>query len=174
LFAAEQSFLAAPFAAQLKTLLQQHIALRAFYPQVEASYRAIQTAQLHEPLPMDAVDQVVELVRANTPTLFDPSVSRTINETSNPEISRSVVGREAEGNAEAAISPPPDPLGEIEPSKAHDFQAASTVNQLWKVFRAGEQVHASTEGWLKTAQSMSGPVTRIVLWLAQFTGRFPS
>jgi hypothetical protein len=66
--------------------------------------------------------------------------------------------------------PPPDPLGQLDPTKAHDYQAAGMVNKLWQVFVAGEKVAAATEGWRATYHSLAPPVSQILDWLRQFLG----
>jgi hypothetical protein len=46
LFAAESDILSMPFAAKLKTFLEQHIGLRVFYPEIGNFYRDVQRAEL--------------------------------------------------------------------------------------------------------------------------------
>lgn len=170
LFGAEQSFLPAPFAAALKVLLQHHIALRPFYPALGDFYRAVQTGRIEEPLPLDAVESVKAIVLEQTPDVFDVSVSIAIGETSAPEAT--IVAIEIEGpNDEETISPPPDPIGELDQAKAHDFQIAGVLNGLWKVLSTAEKVRSTTEAWIQTYQSMSGPMKQILEWLQHALNR---
>jgi len=170
LFAAEQSILPGPFAAALKVLLQQHIALRPFYPELNAFYRAVQTGRIDEPLPLDAVDNIKAIVLGQTPAVFDASVSIAIGETSAPETVVAAVEIE-DANAEETISPPPDPIGELDQAKAHDFQIAGILNRLWKVLSAGEKVRSTAEAWIQTYHSMSGPMKQILEWLQHALNR---
>lgn len=167
LFAAEQSILPLPFAAGLKALLQHHAALRPFYPEVESYYRAVRTGRIEETLPLDAVESIFAVVREQTPMLFGESVSAALNEASAREnVPASIEGDG--GRVDETISPPPDPLGSLDPKKAHDFQIAGVLNRLWKVFTSSEKIHSSLSGWTKTYNELSGPVTEIVRWLRSF------
>ena len=169
MFAAECDSLPPPFAAGLKTMLQQHIALRPFYPEIEDFYRAVKTGHIDAPLPLDAVSDVINVVRTQTPKVFDESVSEAIGEASSPAPKVTVVDRGVTDHS--SISPPPDPLGELDPTKAHDFQTAGWVNGLWKVFKAGATVHANTEAWIASYRSLSDPIKQILTWLNQFIDR---
>ncbi|TNC98638.1 MAG: nuclease [Stygiobacter sp.] len=169
MFAAEHEILPAPFAARLKTMLQQHIAIRPFYPEIEDFYRAVQTGRIDASLPLDAVSDVISVVRAQTPTVFDESVTNAIGEVSSPKPQITAVGQDVNGND--AISPPPDPLGELDPTKARDFQTAGWINGLWKVFKTGATVRDTTEAWIATYHSLSDPIKQILTWLNQFLNR---
>lgn len=169
LFAAEADYLPAAFAARLKTFLQQHIALRPFYPEIAGFYRAVQSGHLEEALPLDAVSAVVSTVQAQTPILFDRSVAEAFDQPSPVPVS-AVASTDPQVVEPDAITPPPDPLGEVDGRKAHDFLLAGTINRLWKVFRAGEQVHAAAGAWLATYASLSGPIGEILKWLQRYRG----
>jgi hypothetical protein len=168
IFEAEMDFLPPPFAARLKSFLQQHIALRPFYPEVDGFYRAVQSGRLEEPLPLDAVDAFVGVVRDHTPVLFTPSVLGAISETASTENAELASAVKTSGSE--IIAPPSDPLGRLNPAKAHDFLLAGAINRLWKVFRAGEQVHSAAESWLATYTALSGPVAEILRWIQRFKG----
>lgn len=167
LFAAERRALPDPFAAQLKALLQQHIALRPFYPEVEAFYRAVQTGRLDEPLPVDAVESVIEIVKGQTPMIFDESVSSAIVEASAPDPAI-IVLEDEEVQADEVILPPADPLGDLDPKKAHNFQIAGVFNRLWKVFTSGGKLLANAEAWGKTFHALGEPMKAIIDWLHRF------
>jgi hypothetical protein len=169
MFYAEHGILPVPFSARLKNVLQHHIALRPFYPELKDFYRAVQTGRIDDPLPLDAVSDVISVVRAQTPTVFDESVSGAIDEASSPEPQVAPVKHDVGGSDD--ISPPPDPLGELDPTKAHDLQTAGWINSLWKVFRSGATIHAATEEWTATYRSLSDPIRQILDWLNQFLGR---
>jgi hypothetical protein len=111
LFAAEQDFLPAPCAAELKVLLEQHIGLRAYYPATEEFYESVRAGHLERPLPIDAVEGFIQGVRDNTPTLFEPNVAGTLEDTAQPIPAITQVDLEApKSNIEQPV-PPPDPLG---------------------------------------------------------------
>lgn len=170
MFAAEQDFLPAPFAARLKTVLQQHIALRPFYPEVNSFYEAVKSGHISEPLPLDAVEHFVDAVRAQTPAIFHPSVVGAIDDTA--AASREIaILPEVVTSDNGVISPPVDPLGYLDNSKAHDFQVAGAVNRLWKVFCAGETVNKAAAAWLAAYQALSPSVAQILDWLHRFLGR---
>lgn len=169
IFAADADFLPSPFAARLKTVLEQHIALRPFYPEVEALYRAIQSGRIDEPLPLDAVTEFLTGVRAQTPAVFDASVAGAIEEVSTPEAWEPASEyNEVVIADDEVITPPPDPLGTLPPDAGHDVQVAASINRLWKVFISGERIHAQLDAWSSAYQMLSGPAGHILKWLGRF------
>jgi hypothetical protein len=170
MFASEASILPSPFAAKLKALLQQHISIRPFYPEVDGFYHAVKTGRLDRPLPLDAVNDVKEVVRGQTPTIFDRSVSEAIGEASAPEPEIDTVAGAAPAEGEP-ITPPPDPVAELDTKSAHAFQVAGVLNRLWKVFTSAEKVHTSTTAWMETFQSLNDPMKSILDWLHHYLDR---
>lgn len=164
LFAAEADILPTPFAARLKTLLEHHIGLRPYYPEIEIFYRDVRSGQLQAPLPLDAVNGVVRAVQAHTPEIFDSSVVTAIDESATPNPAVKAEPAAAEPNQPV---PPPDPLGELDPAKAHDFQVAGVVNKLWQVFMAGEKIYKAGGAWRAAYDALSPPVANILTWLRQ-------
>ena len=76
LFEAEVDLIPAPFASRLRVLLQQHIALRGFYPEVEALLQTqFEKSRIEKPLPWDNVEGFARTIRENTPDKFEPEVS---------------------------------------------------------------------------------------------------
>lgn len=169
LFAAELSILPSPFKATLKALLQQHAALRPFYPEIDSFYRAVRTGRIEETLPLDAVDGIIEVVREQTPEIFDEAVSAAIMEASEPEPDVPP-GEAVPVQADEPILPPPDPLGEFDRGKAHDIQVAGVLNRLWKVFTSADKMQSSTAAWIKAYNDLSGPVAQFVAWLRNASG----
>ncbi len=166
MFAAEADFLPVPFAARLKTILEYHIGVRAYYPEVEAFYRDVRSGRLQQPLPLDAFTGVVNAVKAHTPEIFDPSVVSAIGDGTQP---RPIISQnEPTVPDQNQPVPPSDPLGELDPTKAHDYQAAGIVNKLWQVFEAGGTVHKAVDGWYAAYNSLAPPVAQILDWLQQF------
>lgn len=164
MFAAEKMILSPPFAASLKTLLELHAALRPFFPEIESFYRAVRSGRLEEALPLDAVEDLTALVREHTPAVFDESVSSAIVDAAAPEPRIEPVEAPAVADGEV-ISPPPDPLGDLEPGKAHDLQTAGVFNRLWKVFNAVGKIRSNTEAWIKTYDDLAEPMGRLLDWL---------
>ncbi len=169
LFAAEADLLPAPFASRLKTVLEQHIGLRAYYPEIAVFYRDVRSGRLEAPLPLDAVEGVIRTVRAHTPGLFDPSVQSAIGEAAAPAPVADAA-RDAPPAEPGQPAPPPDPLGELEAGKSHDFQAAGVVNKLWQVFEAGEKLPKAAAGWRETYDALAPHVEPVLEWLHGFLG----
>jgi hypothetical protein len=167
LFAAEVDFLPAPFAARLKTILEQHIGLRAYYPEIETFYRDVRSGRLQKPLPLDAFTSVIRAVKMHTPDVFDPSVVSAIDESTDPGPTATPQDELSTHDANQPV-PPPDPLGELDPAKAHDYQVAGIVNRLWQVFEAGETLHKALHGWHAAYASLAPPVTQVLDWLLEF------
>jgi hypothetical protein len=84
LFAAEADILSVPLASKLKTFLEQHMGLRVFYPEITHFYRDVQSGRIDLPLPLDAVEAFVREIKANTPNVFDASVTSALREVPNP------------------------------------------------------------------------------------------
>lgn len=168
IFAAELNILSPSFAASLRTVIEQHIALRPYYPELEVFYRDVRSGRLDEPLPLDAVDDVLQAIQENTPQIFDPSVAFAIDESSVPPIT--VVPDEETPASPNQPTPPPDPLGDLDLSKSHDFQIAGVINKLWQVFLKGEAIQNALDAWSSTYASLTGPVGRILSWIQRFLG----
>src|SRR5262249_47905525 len=136
LFAAEADILSAAIASRLKTWLEQHMALRPFYPEIQRFYAAAAQGRLTAPLPMDAVEGFTNLVKGNTPRFFEPNVIEGLTKTERPPLG--VVSPQVEySGAEMAILPPNDPLDAPSPHRTHSFSVASTINSLTKVALSG-------------------------------------
>ena len=171
LFAAEADILSDPFAARLRTILQQHIALRAFYPEVERLYDAVRSGHLERPLPDDAVAAVGRTIKENTPRYFEPEVSEGLKrvEREPPEVALSP--DDIAGHGSAPIQPPPDPLGELEPRKSRSFSTASAINALWKTFLKGKDIPEALEGWRDVAGKLGENVGPVIDWLKDFLSK---
>ena len=68
------------------------------------------------------------------------------------------------------MTPPPDPIGEIDPAKARAFTVASNVNALWKVVTEGKKAGDTVEGWKKTIETLAPYALPIIQWLRSFIG----
>lgn len=167
MFEAEFDILPLPFLARLKTLLEHHIGLRAFYQELETFYRDVKAGRLQEPLPLDAVEGVIAAVKLHTPTLFDPSVGEAIDQSADaaPLVYNGTRPDETDPNQPKLA---PDPLGELPPTEARDFQVAGVVNELWRVFSLGEKFEKSLKGWHAAYEMLASPVAEVLRWLAHF------
>lgn len=167
LFTAEAAILSAPFAARLKTLLEQHYGLRVFYPEIARFYSDVKSGTIEKPLPQDAVDGFMEGVRANTPEIFDPSVTTAVDETAAPP--PAIAPPEDAPPVEPSMPAPlADPLGELDPKKSRDYSIAGAINELWKAFRQGETTVKNAKAWNEAFRFLSEKVPPILDWLHQF------
>ncbi|MCK1717282.1 hypothetical protein [Bradyrhizobium sp. 141] len=169
LFASEVDTLASPFASKLKTFLEHHIGLRVYYPELTAFYRDVQTGRINEPLSLDAIEGFVQVVRESTPDVFDTSVDDAIDGAAEPPVEAPSEKHGTSPLSQNQVVPPPDPLGEVNPDKAHDYTFAGTANSLWKVFVEGERINRGIEGWGKAGTALRPYVTEILDWLHRFT-----
>lgn len=169
LFEAESDILAAPFAAHLKTFLEQHIGLRPFYPEIAKFYQDVHEGHLTTPLPLDAVDAFARAITKFTPDIFEPNVSSGLAEAAEePALEKG--GSTPRSSPSAMTVPPPDPLGELDPHKSHDFAAAGAVNNLWQAFLAGEKINKAVEGWSAAGRALGPHAHEIIAWLRNFIG----
>jgi hypothetical protein len=169
MFAADVDGLSAGFASKLKTMLEQHIGLRVYYPGLSEFYRDVQSGRSETPLPLDAVDGFVEVVRQATPEVFSSFVGDALEGTTEPaKIGVKVVEMEATSAQPGTPMPPKDPLGELDPKKSHEFTVAGSFNALWRVFLKGEKINKAAEGWEKTGQALRPHAGRILGWLERF------
>ena len=171
LFAADALILSPGFASQLKTLLEHHIGLRPFYPEIERFYRDVQSGRIETPLPQDAVDGFIRGVRDYTPSTFDPSVSTAADVSTLPApMIGQMPAEETRPLDPNEPVPPADPLKELDPKKARDYTIGGFVNSLWKTYLEGEKVPKAAAGW-KTAGAALQPYVEVILqWLQSFTG----
>jgi hypothetical protein len=169
LFASEVDTIAAPFASKLKTFLEQHIGLRVFYPEITSFYRDVQTGRINEPLSLDAIEGFVEIVRENTPTIFDVSVEEAVDGAAESPPTVPVANNQTIAANTAQSIPPADPLGEVDSGKAHDYTFAGAANSLWKIFLEGERINRGVEAWTKAGIAFRPYVSDILDWLHRFT-----
>jgi|HubBroStandDraft_2_1064218.scaffolds.fasta_scaffold23441_2 hypothetical protein len=165
LFTADADALPAGFASSLKTFLEQHIGLRAYYPEIQTFYADVRDGKLNAPLPLDATNNFARTVKEFTPAVFEPSVSEALDEASSsedaavPNFSISVPV-----HGEKILVPPPDPLGELEPGKARNLAIAATVSKLWMVFLSGQKINQSITAWIDAGHKLKPFVQLIVDW----------
>ncbi|MBR1130649.1 leucine-rich repeat domain-containing protein [Bradyrhizobium iriomotense] len=171
MFAAEADILPIGLASKLKTILEQHIGLRVYYPEIEHFYRDVQNGRIESPLPLDAAQEFIRGVDQYTPVVFAPEVQEALGTSTSqsPEgvpVPTTVV-LSPEGDQPRA---PPDPLGNLNPRKARDYAFAGTVNSIWKAFREGEAVYRAVEGWRNAGKALEPYVHQILDWLSRYGG----
>lgn len=171
MFAAEADILPIGLASRLKTILEQHIGLRVYYPEIEHFYRDVQNGRIESPLPLDAAEEFIRGVGQYTPVVFAPEVQEALGATTSqsPEsaLVPTMVSSGPEGDQPRA---PPDPLGNLNPYKARDYTFAGTVNSIWKAFREGEAVYRAVDGWRNAGRALEPYVHQILEWLSRFGG----
>lgn len=166
LFAAEASILSVAFAAKLKTFLEQHMGLRVFYPDVANFYRDVRSGRMIEPLPLDAIEGILDGVRQNTPMVFDSTVQVAIEGSLTSKVPVDLVNAQDVPPVDASQPlPPNDPLGEISAQTASDYTFAGATNGIWKAFLNGEKIYKALEGWSKARETLSPHVSEILGWL---------
>jgi hypothetical protein len=170
MFAAEADSLPMGMAAKLQILLEQHIGLRAYYPQTEAFYQSVRTGHLERPLPIDAIEGFINIVRDHTPSRFEPNVAGTLENTAQPVPAIASTRIEAPKSGASQPAPPPDPIGEVDPEKTREFTAASGVNALWKAMTSGKKADENIEGWKKVIETLGPYALPILGWLRHFVG----
>jgi hypothetical protein len=169
LFTAEESILSTAFASKLSVLLEDHIALRSFYPEVERHYQAVSTGRLIKPLDRDAVQAIQRVIRFQTPTVFDETVSPAIDEAAKPipdiqpplpeDMPPAGLGRP---------KPPNDPIAEADPRKSRSFIIASAYNRIWGLLQKGKDTAQAVEGWHKTYELLKPHIGPIIDFLRHF------
>ena len=149
MFAADADTLSAPMASQLKVLLEHHIGLRNFYPEVEdfmalyaTAARTAIAAGRRRWVRAHCAQTYAGCVRARC--FVEPTRGRaaaTGHRASSQRRSRARAG---------TILPPPDPLGELEPRKSRSFEIASSINSLYGAFLKGKD----SQGQLRVGASL--------------------
>jgi hypothetical protein len=170
IFEDDASVLPRDFAEQLNRVLEFHMALRIYYPGVGRFYEDVKSGRLSQPLPKDAVESFTRTVEEHTPEVFEPEVSSGLQEA---ELSAPIADR-AEQSAStepAPITPRPDPLGELDPVKAHDFGVASSINALYEAFLKGKDLSQAVKGWDELAHKLGENAGPVIAWLRGFLGQ---
>jgi len=172
LFASEADTLPKSICARLNVFLQNHQGIRVFYPGLKRFYDDIRNGRIEEPLSLDAMTKFVAGINEYTPSVFDPSVMSAFKGSSTPlpHIAAAPSDNMRSKDDPTRPRPPPDPLGEIDPQKSHDFTFASMANSLWRILSLGKKVGDTVEGWEKAFNVLREPFTTIANWLFRFYG----
>ena len=169
LFAAEARVLPDAFAARLNRVLERQFALRGFYPELERYFSAIQKGQLDAPLPQEAVEGFGKIVRENTPRAFLPEVSQGLREAERqpPKVELEPEDIRA---APAAITPPSDPYGELDPKQSRSFGIAGSINALYQAVLDATKNPEKAAAWIFIAEELGKYAGPIIEWLKAVNG----
>jgi len=166
LFIADEGVLSDGFASRLSVFLENHIAARAFYPEVALHYQSIRTGHIATPLPHDAVDGFRETVRAHSPEVFDETVPRVMEETAKPVPEASPPApADAPPPDASRPKPPKDPIADADPTTSRSTIFARTANRIWQVLRDGKDLPQAIDGWGKAYDQLKPYIGPIIDWL---------
>ncbi|MGI8568523.1 MAG: hypothetical protein ACR2KT_05390, partial [Methylocella sp.] len=113
-------------------------------------------------------DALIQGVLDNTPTLFEPNVAGTLENTAQPIPAIPPVYLKAPKSNIEQLVPPPDPLGEVDPGKSQRFTLVSGINALWKVVSSGKTADENLEGWSKVIGTLGPYAAPILKWLRSY------
>jgi hypothetical protein len=169
LFSAEESILPIAFASQLRTLLEDHIGLRSYYPEIETHYEAVKTGRLVKPLSRDAVQAIQKIIRSQTPAVFDETVSPAIDEAAKPvpEIKPPLPENMPPADPNRP-RPPNDPIAAADPQKSRSYIIASAYNRIWSLLQKGKDAAQAIEGWQRTYDLLKPHIGAIIDFLRHF------
>src|SRR5450631_1754390 len=168
MFTADDGVLPVGFAAQLAVLLEDHIALRAFYPELERHYLAVLTGRMLIPLQRDAVEGFRRAIHENTPTVFHESVPAAVDETANPVPEVKPPRLEDAPKFDPSYPrPPKDPI-QNDPVTTRSYMLASAANRIWKILLQGKDLPKAGEGWHKAYEQIKPHIGPILHWLRDF------
>jgi hypothetical protein len=171
LFTAEESILSPAFASKLAVLLEDHIALRSFYPEIERHYHAVNTGRLIKPLSRDAVEAIQRVIRSQTPNVFDETVSPAIDEAAKPVPDIKPIPHQDLPPADPnRPKPPHDPIADADPRKSRSYIIASAYNRIWAILQNGKGTAETIEGWQKTYYLLKPHIGVIIDFLRHFSG----
>jgi hypothetical protein len=165
LFSVEAVILPDAFAAELHTLLEQHIATCAYYPEIGTFNRDVRDGKPSRPFPLMAAEALIQAVQAHTPGAFEPSVSRAFSEVWISPPPPPAVASDLPPLSPQTILPQPIPGGETDPRKSQEFAKASTADRLWKVVKATAVVSTASHGVIDAAQALAPHVKEMIDWL---------
>jgi hypothetical protein len=152
-FAADVEILPTPFATDLKRVIENHFALTTFYDIVSRHNEAVASATRSTPYPSEAIEPLNEFVSANTPRLFEPSVSEAQRrlERAGPRDDEPTREASTSQGDSIVVQPPPLPPATPDATRAHQRQTAANTNALWEAFVKGP---AAIEGWWQIAHQL--------------------
>ncbi len=150
---------------RLNRVLEFVTALRPFYPGINLFYDDVKSCVLSKPLPKDAIERFVAVVREYSPEVFEKEVADTFGK----------VEQDFPPERPPSLPPPdgvltarPDPLEAPDPAKAHDFGLASTVNGIYATFLKGKDLATAVKGWDEIAQKLGEHAGPVIEFLRHF------
>lgn len=169
LFKADEAILPVGFATRLAVFLEDHIGLRAFYPEVEQHYIFVQTGRLVKPLERDVVSGIACAVRSNSPEVFNETVAPIIDETARPVPSADPpLPEDAPPSDLSQPKPPKDPISDVDPSLSREFTFASAANRIWEILMRGKDLPDALAGWQKAYDDFKPHIGALIEWLKAF------
>lgn len=166
LFIADEGILAEGFASRLSVFLENHIAARAFYPEVALHYQSIRTGHIATPLPHDAVEGIRETIRAHSPKVFDQTVPPVLDEAAKPvPDARPPAPADAPPPDPSRPRPPKDPIADADPAASRNTIFARVANRVWQVLRDGKDLPQVIDGWGKAYDQLKPYIGPIIEWL---------
>jgi hypothetical protein len=169
LFAADEGILPTGFAGRLSVLLEDHIGLRSYYPELERHYHAVRTGRLAVPLSRDAVEAIRNAIHAHTPDVFHESVAPAMDEAAKPvPDAKPPLAGDAPPFDPSQPKPPKDPIPEVDPVKSRSLAFASAANRIWEILRKGKDLPQTIDGWQKTYDQFKPHIGAIIEWLKHF------
>ncbi|WGS18970.1 MULTISPECIES: hypothetical protein [unclassified Bradyrhizobium] len=169
LFTADEPILSPAFASKLAVLLEDHIGLRSFYPEIEKHYHAVSIGRLVKPLARDAVEAIQRIIHAQTPEVFDETLSPAIDEATKPEQDFKALPAEDLPPADATRpKPPKDPIADADPQKSRSYIIASAFNRIWWILQKGKETAQAAEGWRRTYHLLRPHIGPIIDFLRDF------
>jgi hypothetical protein len=173
LFAAEAEILPTGFAAELHTLLEQHIAACVYYPEIGAFNRDVRDGKPSRPFPLQAVQEFVKTVQAHTPQVFEPPVARALSDAQTTPPQLPVIPSDTPPPSPQTLTPPPIPGGDIDPRKSREFATAATANRLWSRVHIAASVTTVAGGVSMAAHELAPHASEIIQWLSEFLKSLP-
>lgn len=169
LFNVEEAILPTVFASKLSVLLEDHIALRSFYPEIERHYHAVRTGRVVTPLSRDAVQAIQTIIRSQTPKVFDETIVPAIVEAAKPVPDMRPPPQEDLPPADPnRPKPPKDPIAETDLQSSQSYVLASAYNRIWSILQKGKNAAQGVEGWQKTYNLLKPHIGSVIEFLRNF------
>lgn len=159
------------FARRLKRVIEAHYGLRVYFPDLLGFYDDVKIGTVSEPPPLAAMEKIAEVVRKNTPDVFDDGVAETVTTTPRQKpVSEVVANSVTYAEKQSEVELPPDPISGVDPAKADQVARAGNINKIWGVARKIENAAKNVERAEKTAKTLAKYIEPVLDWLAKFNG----
>lgn len=168
LFVSDVESIPHPFGARLRVLLEQHVALRSFYPEVERFYEAARSGKLSEPFPESSVNEFKQTIEKNTPDVFDESVRDGLLRTEHVSAYSYDLAEAGAHDPDEAMSIPADPIAGLSNEKSKSFLSASAINSIYEAFLKGKDLPVAIVGWSNIASSLAKDAAPVINWLSHY------